>query len=88
MAAQAKYEFGDFRLDPSRRRLERTEGAEVALGAKAFDALVHLIEHAGEPVSRRALTAVLERLPLNSSLEAREGTRLWIRGRITFDTTD
>jgi TolB-like protein/DNA-binding winged helix-turn-helix (wHTH) protein/Flp pilus assembly protein TadD len=49
------YEFSDFRLDPARRRLEGPGGAVVQLTAKPFDALVHLIENAGEPVSRKAL---------------------------------
>ncbi len=49
------YEFGDFRLDPAHRRLEGPGGAVVQLTAKPFDALVHLIDNAGEPVSRKAL---------------------------------
>ena len=52
------YEFAAFRLDPAQRRLDRN-GESVALHAKAFDALVYLVEHAGEPVSRRALTEAL-----------------------------
>lgn len=49
------HEFGDFRLDPRQRRLERLNGDAVALTAKPFDALLYLVEHAGEPVSRKAL---------------------------------
>jgi DNA-binding winged helix-turn-helix (wHTH) protein/Tol biopolymer transport system component len=52
-------EFGVFRLDPGRRRLERTGGETVELGTKPFDALVFLVEHAGEPVSRKALIDAL-----------------------------
>ena len=52
-------EFGAFRLDPGGRRLERTGGETVALGTKPFDALVFLVEHAGEPVSRKALIDAL-----------------------------
>src|SRR5882672_2274372 len=59
MATREAYEFGDFRLDPGRRRLERTDGAQLAVNAKAFDALVYLVEHAGEPVTRKALTEAL-----------------------------
>jgi TolB-like protein/DNA-binding winged helix-turn-helix (wHTH) protein len=53
------YEFGDFRLDTRQRRLERTGGDAVAMTAKPFDALVHLLEHSGEPVSRKALIKAL-----------------------------
>lgn len=48
-------EFGAFRLDPARRRLETTDGRRVALTAKAFDALVCLVDRAGQPVSRNVL---------------------------------
>src|SRR5690606_32398547 len=46
---------GMYRLDVEGRRLERTDGEVVALGAKAFDALVFLVDRAGEPVSRKVL---------------------------------
>jgi len=55
VASRDIYEFGDFRLDPGHRRLEGRDGHTVSLTAKPFDALVHLIENAGEPVSRKAL---------------------------------
>jgi TolB-like protein/DNA-binding winged helix-turn-helix (wHTH) protein len=48
------YEFGDFRLEPAHRQLVGPGGA-VSLTEKPFDALVHLVEHAGEPISRNAL---------------------------------
>jgi DNA-binding winged helix-turn-helix (wHTH) protein len=48
-------QFGLYRLDVAGRQLERSDGTDVALGAKAFDALVFLVEHAGEPVSRKTL---------------------------------
>jgi TolB-like protein/DNA-binding winged helix-turn-helix (wHTH) protein len=53
------HEFGDFRLDPQQRRLERLNGDPVAVTAKPFDALLHLVEHAGAPVSRKALIAAV-----------------------------
>jgi Tol biopolymer transport system component/DNA-binding winged helix-turn-helix (wHTH) protein len=57
---QAKtYEFGGFRLDPKRRSFVRADGAPVPLTAKVFDALVYLVEHAGQLVSRDALTKAL-----------------------------
>ncbi len=57
--ARELYEFGDFRLDPAHRTLEGPGGVAVALTTKPFDALVHLVEHAGEAVSRKVLTKVL-----------------------------
>lgn len=59
MMVRQIYEFADFRLDPGHRRLECVAGDAVALTAKPFDALLHLVEHAGEPVSRKALTLAL-----------------------------
>jgi Tol biopolymer transport system component/DNA-binding winged helix-turn-helix (wHTH) protein len=49
------YEFGGFRLDCGRRLLARVDGERVPLAGKAFDALVHLVEHAGELVPRSVL---------------------------------
>jgi predicted ATPase/DNA-binding winged helix-turn-helix (wHTH) protein len=46
--------FGPFRVNKARRLLER-EGAPVQIGSRAFDILAHLLEHAGEIVSRGAL---------------------------------
>jgi DNA-binding winged helix-turn-helix (wHTH) protein len=43
-------------LDPARRRLTRSSGESVVITAKAFDALICLIEHAGEVVSRATLS--------------------------------
>ena len=59
MVTRKTYEFGDFRLDPARRWVARKNGEAVALNAKPFDALVYLVEHAGEPVSRKTLTEAL-----------------------------
>jgi Tol biopolymer transport system component/DNA-binding winged helix-turn-helix (wHTH) protein len=54
------YEFNGFRLDPKRRVLARLpEGVPLAVTAKAFDALVYLVEHAGELVSREVLIKTL-----------------------------
>jgi len=53
------YVFGDFRVDPQRRVLVRRSGEAVTIGDKAFDALVYLVEHSGEVVSRRSLAAAL-----------------------------
>ena len=54
------YEFNGFRLDPKRRVLARvSDRAPVAVTAKAFDALVYLVEHAGELVPRQVLAKAL-----------------------------
>lgn len=41
------YEFGDFRLDGSKRLLLNREGTPVQLTPKAFDTLSYLVEHTG-----------------------------------------
>lgn len=46
--------FGPFRLSPARRELER-DGAPLALGDRALDILIVLVERAGEVVSHRDL---------------------------------
>ena len=46
--------FGPFRVARARRLVERN-GEAVRLGSRAFDVLVHLLEHAGQVVSHRAL---------------------------------
>ena len=53
------HEFGAFRLDPNGRSLTRGDGSPVQLTAKVFDALLYLVEHAGELVGRDALTKAL-----------------------------
>jgi TolB-like protein/DNA-binding winged helix-turn-helix (wHTH) protein/Flp pilus assembly protein TadD len=53
------YEFVGFRLDPRRRSLTRTTGETVELTGKALDALIHLVEHAGELIPRAALMNAL-----------------------------
>ena len=53
---QAIYEFGEFALDVGQQRLLRLDGGEaVALAGKTFDTLVHLVEHAGEPLDKETL---------------------------------
>jgi DNA-binding winged helix-turn-helix (wHTH) protein/TolB-like protein/cytochrome c-type biogenesis protein CcmH/NrfG len=53
------YEFGDFRLDGSKRVLLRRSGEPVQLTPKAFDTLVHLLDHSGSVVDKNDLmTAV------------------------------
>jgi DNA-binding winged helix-turn-helix (wHTH) protein len=50
------YEFGDFVLESGRRRLLRRDSGEpIALTAKAFDTLLHLVEHRGETLDKDTL---------------------------------
>lgn len=53
------YEFSGFRLDPRRRSLSRSSGEAVELTGKMLDALLYLVEHAGELVPRAALMNAL-----------------------------
>ena len=46
--------FGPFRVSPGERRFER-EGATLAIGSRALDLLIALVERAGEVVSHREL---------------------------------
>jgi predicted ATPase/DNA-binding winged helix-turn-helix (wHTH) protein len=46
--------FGPFRLSPATREIER-DGVPLALGDRALDILIVLVEHAGEIVSQREL---------------------------------
>src|SRR3954453_8782320 len=41
----ASFEFGDFRLDPTRRLLQRRDGTLVPLTPRVFDTLLYLIEN-------------------------------------------
>jgi DNA-binding winged helix-turn-helix (wHTH) protein len=48
------YRCGDFSIDPNNRRFSRGD-AEVALEPKVFAVIVHLLERAGDLVSRNEL---------------------------------
>ena len=66
--------FGRFRLDVSRRKLQREE-QHVELSAAEFSLLRVLLEHAGQVLSREELLdrarALNERLPFDRSIDAR-----------------
>jgi TolB-like protein len=50
------YEFGDFRLDVTRRLLQSKTGSRpLPLTAKAFETLLYLVEHAGELLDKSSL---------------------------------
>lgn len=56
--ASHTYRFGDFRLDPASRQLWHGD-QEVVLHRKAFDCIVHLIEHRDRAVERDELLAAV-----------------------------
>ena len=49
------YVFEGFRLDLARRRLSDREGRVLSLSARAYDVLVHLVEHRARVVSKDEL---------------------------------
>lgn len=50
------YTFGNFRIDARRRLLlARADGQILPLAAKAFDALLHLVEHANTLIPKATL---------------------------------
>jgi DNA-binding winged helix-turn-helix (wHTH) protein/Flp pilus assembly protein TadD len=62
MSRQSKeqYEFGEFRLDVSERKLERRTGrTNGSLPEKAFQTLVHLVRNAGALVSKDELLSTI-----------------------------
>lgn len=54
--AQRRYEFGDFRLDPSAGTLLRADTV-IELPSRAFDALVYLVEHRDRVVGKDEIIA-------------------------------
>ena len=53
------YTFGDYRLDPRRRLLLRSDGESIPLTPKAFDVLLYLLQHPGVVVSKEELLAAV-----------------------------
>ena len=49
------YEFGEFRLDASKRLLLRDNGESVPLTPKVFDTLLYLLQHAGKIIEKDEL---------------------------------
>ena len=52
------FAFGPFRLDPTRRSLQRN-GSEVALTARLFDTLLYLVQHPDRLVTRDELESAV-----------------------------
>jgi DNA-binding winged helix-turn-helix (wHTH) protein/tetratricopeptide (TPR) repeat protein len=70
------YEFGDFRLDASKRLLLRGAGEVVSLTPKVFDTLLYLVERSGAVVDKDELMrgiwpdTVVEENNLNQNVSA------------------
>src|SRR5687768_14538992 len=58
--AHVIYEFGDFELDARRRVLVvRADGRQVEVTGRVLEALVYLVERAGQLVEKKALIEAL-----------------------------
>jgi serine/threonine-protein kinase len=86
------FEIGCFRLDCRRRELTGRDGRPVELPTKAFDALVHFLEHPGTVIERAALldalwpNAIVEENNLSQTIAALrralgDGYVVTVRGR-------
>jgi DNA-binding winged helix-turn-helix (wHTH) protein len=54
------YEFGEFRLDALRRVLSsRTDGQPLQVTCKVFDALLFMVERAGQVLDKRTLLTAI-----------------------------
>src|SRR6266511_1246103 len=53
------YEFGDFQLDPAKRRLQRLDGTPVPLTPRVFDTLLYMIEHHDSVLDKERIMAVV-----------------------------
>jgi DNA-binding winged helix-turn-helix (wHTH) protein len=71
VAAESKYAFGPFVLDPVSRRLWR-DGEAVAITARVFDILVVLVRRHGQPVDKDVLIEQVWGDPLRSHRRYRE----------------
>src|SRR6266545_4799271 len=53
------YEFGDFQLDPAKRRLQRLDGTPVPLTPRVFDTLLYMVEHHDSVLDKERIMAVV-----------------------------
>ena len=73
---QSSYVFGDFRLLPAKRQLQRVDGRNIVLRGKVFDLLWYLIRNKGRLVDKSELLqalwpdTVVEENNLNQSVSA------------------
>ncbi len=59
MSMSLRYAFGDFVLDAASQRVERVDGSVVSLTPRLFNALLLLVEHAGELLDKDTLLRLL-----------------------------
>src|SRR5262245_5530363 len=70
------YEFGDFRVDATKRILVSRDGEAIPLTPKVFDTLLYLVEHQGIVLDKDELMraiwphTVVEENNLNQSISA------------------
>ena len=53
------YEFGDYRIATSDRRLRSSDGTPLALTPRVFDTLLYLVEHSGSLLGKEELMAAI-----------------------------
>ena len=53
------YEFGDFQLDPAKRRLQRLDGTAIPLTPRVFETLLYMIEHHDSVLDKERIMAVV-----------------------------
>ena len=53
------YQFGEYVLDPAKRRLQRRDGTPVPLASRIFETLLFLVEHSGTVVDKERLMAAV-----------------------------
>lgn len=56
---KAIYEFGDFRLDSSKRLLMRADGGNVPLTPKVYETLLYLVQNSGKIVEKDDLLSAV-----------------------------
>lgn len=49
------FEFGEFRLDPERRLLQRRDGTPMPLTPRVFETLLYLVQHSGVVLDKEVL---------------------------------
>src|SRR4029453_14384344 len=70
------YQFAGFRLELAKRRLSGPEGVAIPLSGRAYDVLVHLVEHRDRVVGKDELLkavwpqSVVEENNLNQAIAA------------------
>jgi TolB-like protein/DNA-binding winged helix-turn-helix (wHTH) protein len=53
------YEFGGFRVDPAKRRVQRVDGTPVPLTSRVFDTLLYMLEHHDAVLDKERIMAAV-----------------------------